>query len=704
MNRRNVPNFGGKKNDMQFLLMIAAASALSLGLLFYTYRLTQGTSSTSKGKRDDDDDELEEYSPSKEDNVTPERPRVRESGMGFLPPFVEAEQSRPETPVMSNVKQSVATVEETEFEATDETNGSDPSLSFADLEELDKQGKVLFKAQKYMEAADCFTKALEVGEALRKGKPNANVVTKQEKTLLNNRSAMYEKQAIAVGDGPDANMWVDLALADVDTLLSHEVSHAKARQRKLRLLEISQPPRYFDLMIEICAMQLLFMQENRDRLRMGQPLPAGVKPPVEQDKIEKVMHELLPLELDKIMATKDKEKSEGGVEKRKLPASHTIMQLLKSFRGYNAWMAAAARDDSVESLTSQLDVLNDETQLLEKIKLLLRRGRRRAFEKTFVDAVDDFDAAMDIVNEVTALSASDKYRKSVLLALETDEDYPRLLEWAGLCRHLRYDLDGAMECYDRCSDLEPTNTELLVKRAGVKMDAGNVDAAVELFQTALALAPDATDALLHRSNLHMMQGKSEESKSDLERCVTLKPDFTLAYLRLATVHMATNDIDKAMNALESAGKLDPNSSDVHSYRGELYFAKGQLDDAKTEFKKAMENDPNNPNAFVNAALVVLNTPSPSGMPDVQEAMRLLNQAIKIDPQFHAAYVHLGQLKLSMATNLNDARDVVALYDKGIKECRTKEEAKDICSMRILALAQVEAASALNMETLNMQAQ
>mmetsp|Transcript_9363 Transcript_9363/g.13874 ORF Transcript_9363/g.13874 Transcript_9363/m.13874 type:complete len:700 (-) Transcript_9363:23-2122(-) len=699
MNRRYVPNIGGKKNDIQFLLMIAAASALSLGLLFYTYRLTQGTLFASRDKKDDDDEELEEYDSSKGSIVSADRPRRRESGMGQLPQLVEAEQSRPETPVMSNVKQSVANIEEAEIEEENEMNGSNPALSFVDLEELDKQGKIFFKAQKYMEAADCFTKALEVGEALRKGKPNANVVTKQEKTLLNNRSAMYEKQAIAVGEGPDANMWVDLALADVDMLLSHEVSHAKARQRKLRLLEMSQPPRYFDAMIEICAMQLLFMQENRDRLRMGLPLPAGVKPPVEQDKIEKVMHELLPLELDKIMASKEKEKPNGSASK--LPASHTIMQLLKSFRGYNAWMAVAARDESVESLTTQL---NDEVQSLEKIKLLLRRGRRHAFDKAFSNAVDDFDAAMDIVNEVTAAAASDESQKSVLLALEIDEDYPRLLEWAGLCRHLRYDLDGALDCYDKCSDLEPTNTEILVKRAGVKMDAGKVDAAVELFQTALALEPDATDALLHRSNLHMMQGKTEESKSDLERCVALKPDFTLAYLRLATVHMATNDIDNAMNALESAGKLDPNSSDVHSYRGELYFAKGQLEDAKEEFEKAMENDPNNPNAFVNAALVVLNTPSSSGMPDVQEGIRLLNQAIKIDPQFHAAYVHLGQLKLSMATNLSDARDVVALYDKGIKECRTKEEAKDICSMRILAVAQVEAASALNMETLNMQAQ
>ena len=33
----------------------------------------------------------------------------------------------------------------------------------------------------------------------------------------------------------------------------------------------------------------------------------------------------------------------------------------------------------------------------------------------------------------------------------------RILEWVGMCRHLRYDLAGAIKCYEECSDLEPEN-------------------------------------------------------------------------------------------------------------------------------------------------------------------------------------------------------------------------------------------------------
>ena len=54
------------------------------------------------------------------------------------------------------------------------------------------------------------------------------------------------------------------------------------------------------------------------------------------------------------------------------------------------------------------------------------------------------------------------------------------------------------------------------------------------------------------------------------------------------------------------------------------------------------------------------------------------------------------------TNLTTARDVIALYDKGLDHCCTAEDLKDIVNMRILAVAQVDAAGALKMNTLNME--
>jgi import receptor subunit TOM70 len=56
----------------------------------------------------------------------------------------------------------------------------------------------------------------------------------------------------------------------------------------------------------------------------------------------------------------------------------------------------------------------------------------------------------------------------------------------------------------------------------------------------------------------------------------------------------------------------------------------------------------------------------------------------------------------MATDLTKAKEVIDLYNRGLEYCRTPEELKDICSMRILTMAQIDAAHSLHMETLNMQ--
>lgn len=273
-----------------------------------------------------------------------------------------------------------------------------------------------------------------------------------------------------------------------------------------------------------------------------------------------------------------------------------------------------------------------------------------------------------------------------------------------MCSHLRHELKGALVCYERCSALEPDNTELLVKRAGVKMDEWDHAGAEKLFTDALALNPTASDALLHRSNMRMLQQKITDSKTDLETCIRLYPNNLMARLRLATVFMALEDMDGAKRVLDQAEEYDPESSEVHCYRGELFFAKGDFISAKDEFEKAMKCDPTNPTPYVNAALAIVNIQPSSHLapPDFPGAIKLLEKAIDIDPMMHGAYVQLGQMKLSMATDLTKAKEVVDLYDKALDYCRNPEEMKDICSMRILTVAQIDAAHTLRMETLQMQ--
>jgi len=674
-------------------LLFAGISAL---LLYYGFRVGRPDPAATKllktldlppsSTDDDNDNEIEgeeEEDGTKIDESSTTSEKETDDELRSLTPKSRRSKKATgsqDTPNTSNRTSSKKSKEKSSDNSLTSTRETFIANLHQQIETLDRRGKKLFKESKHLDAAEVFTEALDListsvgGEEEHGGEGLGSSLERQTLTLTNNRSAMYEKAKMP-----------DLALHDCDSILDLDVMHTKARTRKLRILESLH--RYTEALIQVCALQLKFVQDNRDKLRMGIP----VTPPVQQSKIEELMGHILPGEIEgQLERIKGKFGEDVG---RPLPSQHTILQLLQSFTGYNTWMAAAASDGSLDSLTEQLEANRGDELLIfvERVELLLRRGRRYAYHRKFEECSKDFEVAHLILEQ----------QEQVKDLLEGDT-YARVLEWVGTCRHLMYDLEGATKCYEACADLEPNNSEILVKRAGVFMDGGKLDEGLTLFDTALTLDPKAADALLHRANLRMIQQRPEEAKADLDRCIELCPDHILAWLRLATVLMATDDMPGASRCLDKAKEIDPHSSEVHSYRGEMLFQSHEFVEARAEFNKAVECDARNPTPYVNAALAVMNTQVNNGPPDIAESIALLEKAIEIDPQYQTAYIHLGQLKLSMATDLSTAKDVVALYDKGLEYCRTAEELKDIVSMRILTVAQVEAASMLKMDTLNMQ--
>ena len=151
----------------------------------------------------------------------------------------------------------------------------------------------------------------------------------------------------------------------------------------------------------------------------------------------------------------------------------------------------------------------------------------------------------------------------------------------------------------------------------------------------------------------------------------------------------------ATECLAKAENLQPKSSDVQIYRGELAFTQGDIPGALLCFEKALEFNSTNPNAYVNAALAILNHQNADGSPpDFFRARDLLEKGVEIDPQFQGAYSHLGQLNLTLARDIGECRAVVDLYDKGMNHTKTEAELKELLRMRIMAQAQYEAAKEL----------
>ena len=111
------------------------------------------------------------------------------------------------------------------------------------IEDADARGRAFFKQKNFLEAASCFTEALDI---LSKNTWNQSYSKKNKKqliTITNNRSAMYEKAGVP-----------ELVLDDCDRILELDVKHEKARMRKLRVLEAEK--RFTEALVEVCALLL----------------------------------------------------------------------------------------------------------------------------------------------------------------------------------------------------------------------------------------------------------------------------------------------------------------------------------------------------------------------------------------------------------------------------------------------------------------
>jgi hypothetical protein len=288
-------------------------------------------------------------------------------------------------------------------------------------------------------AAKAFAEALQFIEKHTDHSDNTapTSLNRQIVTLINNRSAMYEK-----GNYPE------LSLEDCNKILEvYDQTHTKARTRKLRILE--QFGQHYNALVEVCALQLMYMHANRDKLRMG--LPPSTPPPVPQSKLEELIAIILPDQVKRYEEELDNKNATQVI----LPSDYTLMQLLKSYTGYNSWMAKAAKDGSVSMMEKELAALDekeeDNLNLAARAGLLMKKGRRHVYDGKYLKARETMLEAYKIVQG-----------KPEIYDIMNDDDYARLLEWTGMVKHWTYDLNAANDCYEKCAVLEPINVSVCV--------------------------------------------------------------------------------------------------------------------------------------------------------------------------------------------------------------------------------------------------
>jgi len=207
--------------------------------------------------------------------------------------------------------------------------------------------------------------------------------------------------------------------------------------------------------------------------------------------------------------------------------------------------------------------------------------------------------------------------------------------------------------------------------------------ASSLLEQALGASPGSSDTVLQLGLLAQEQGDYPKAENYYQDIVDSEPDNTIALFQLGTLHQARDDHDAAAKAYQRAARLGAKLWMLYNNLGWVLKQQGDMVAARRAFQTALYHDPLN--RMVLANLQTLEDEEAGREPRMEleltlesaagddtgmllgygvalrerefhrRAIRLLNRAITLQPDFHDA-------KLQLALTLQKAGDVAAAIE------------------------------------------
>jgi tetratricopeptide (TPR) repeat protein len=144
--------------------------------------------------------------------------------------------------------------------------------------------------------------------------------------------------------------------------------------------------------------------------------------------------------------------------------------------------------------------------------------------------------------------------------------------------------------------------------------------------------------LRDRGEVYLAANQTSQALEQFLKALEIYSDDPYLHYDLALAYDMKGDLDKTKYHLERAIKLKPEYSNAYNYLGFVYFGEGKVDEAIKYYHKALDNELylNPQDAHMNLGLAYLSRQ------EYRKAMLQLEEAVRLVPDFAAAYNNLGK--------------------------------------------------------------
>ena len=197
----------------------------------------------------------------------------------------------------------------------------------------------------------------------------------------------------------------------------------------------------------------------------------------------------------------------------------------------------------------------------------------------------------------------------------------------------------AAQVLDNALRVRAASTKLLLLRARVARDKGQIPESAGFFEKALAASPENGRAMVELASVRLRQDDQKSAAELLARTLDTEVRKTLDASEEARGNMlrgklaaATHDNKAAEAAFERAVALDPNSPRIHEAYGDFRLSRREWEKAARQFEAAIVAGGGSSAAHAGAARAYL------GLNRLLEADKEINQAVAKDAS-DASYIY-----------------------------------------------------------------
>jgi tetratricopeptide (TPR) repeat protein len=209
----------------------------------------------------------------------------------------------------------------------------------------------------------------------------------------------------------------------------------------------------------------------------------------------------------------------------------------------------------------------------------------------------------------------------------------------------------------------------LIEQGRAAISRGDADAAIDILEKAVAQSPKSAEAHFHLGNAYatkvqasgMFAAAKYASRitEEFESAVALNPKYVEARYGLVQVYAGAPGImggsyEKALEQAKQIKAIDPIVG--HRAYGFIYSQQKKLDLAQKEYIDAIREEPDSPKAHSYFGQYLVNVEK-----DYTAAFAEFETALKVDPNYMAAFYHLGRTASLAATNLARGEEAVKKY-------------------------------------------